>query len=228
MKRISLSILICYTFTLSLKAQTTGDYSNSITVKGFNILQFPALLNQIPKNYVNSAFSGAMIRFNQNQISYRLSGSYISKSLQFPKDCENCDIASGNVKDYTFKLGFEKSFNYAVIQPYFAFDVGYRYNQFQGMMKTFNNQKLITMANYTGSIKDGFTITPAIGLRINFLEQFSFFIESSPEFFYAYTREEVTPQNMMAVKTVTKYSRGEFLLNPLAVGIQLHLNNKNY
>lgn len=227
MKHISLSFLICYFLSLPLKAQTTGDYNNSISIKGFSVFQLPALLNQIPKNYVSSTISGAMFRFNENQISYRLSGNYISQPIHFPKHCENCEMADGNVKDYAFKLGFEKSFNYLMIQPYFAFDVGYRYNQFVGLMKTVSNQKLITDADYTRSTKDGFTATPVIGFRINILTHLSFFAESSPEFFYAYTREEVTPQDLVAVKTITKYKRGELLLNPIAMGIQFHFNNKN-
>lgn len=227
MKHITLLLLTTCLSSLKLFAQVDGNYNNTISLTGFSVIQLPKIFNQTTKNYINTYFNGGMARFNENQLGYRISGSYISQRLKFPGNCENCDITDGQIKDYAFKLGFEKSFNYSGIQPYFAFDLGYRYNQFIGLIQTVNNQKVTGQPSFAQSTKDGFTVSPVIGLRINFLEQFSFYAEGSPQFFYSTIREELTGQELKAVKTVNKYNKGEFLLNPVSVGVQFHLSSKN-
>lgn len=168
-----------------------------------------------------------MLKFNDNQISYRVSGNFINKPISFDNTCTNCDFANGKIMDYAFAVGFEKNFNYAHIQPYFAFDIGYRFNHFKGMMSTANNQRSITASNALEDTKDGATASPTVGIKLNPIKQVTIFAESSMEFYYAYVRQETVLQDASATKTQRRFNRGDFLLNPISIGIQIHLVNKN-
>lgn len=208
-------------------SQVNGNYNYSLALRGYTIIQQPGVLNQNVQKYISNDISGGMIRFNDNQISYRFGATFLNKSVTFDNNCINCDPANGRIKDYTMKIGFEKNLNYAHLQPYFAFDLGYRYNRFTGMMNMINNQKSIAAVSALQDTKDGLTFSPVVGLRINPTEQISFFVESNIEFYYAYVRQETIAQDVSASKTVSKFNRGEFLLNPVSIGIQVHLGNKN-
>lgn len=52
-----------------------------------------------------SGFSGGMLKFNDNQVNYRIGGSSIRKSLIFNDACVNCDLAGGKVMNYDFMVG---------------------------------------------------------------------------------------------------------------------------
>jgi len=208
-------------------AQVNGNYNYSLALRGFSILQAPKIFNQNSETYVNNTITGGMIKFNDNQVSYRVSGNYLKKSLSFNNTCMNCELAHGRVKDYAFKIGMEKNFNYARIQPYFAIDIGYRFNQFKGLLNTVNYQQSITSVHALEDTKSGGTASSVIGFKINPVNQVSLFIESGIEFYYAYIRQETTSQDASAIRSQNKFNRGEFLLNPISAGIQIHLGNKN-
>ncbi|WP_432708608.1 hypothetical protein, partial [Pedobacter sp.] len=152
-------ILLVISFTLiSFMAfsQRDGNYNYSLGVRGYNYTQMPKLFNQSnTDNYLTSYFNSYIIKFNDNLWSYRLNGNFLNREVSFANNCDNCEVINGQMKDIAFKVGFEKNFNYSVIQPYFAFDVGYRSNKFDGEAES-NAQPAYNIQ----STKDGFTVTP--------------------------------------------------------------------
>jgi len=222
-------LFVCLSLFVSVNAfsQMTGNYNYSIAARGFSIIQMPKVFNQEEQHYLNVFMNGGMVKFNDNQISYRLSGNYIKQDVDFRNDCINCDVATGKVTDYAFKIGFEKNFNYSRIQPYFAFDLGYRNNGFAGTMNIIDSQRSVAGINKIESTKNGLTASPIIGIKINPLPQITIFAESSLEFYYSYERRETVAQDASATKTYSKTNQGEYLINPVSIGIQIHLGAKN-
>lgn len=203
-------------------SQSDGNYNYSLGIRGYNYNQMPKLFNQSnTDNYLTSYFNSYIIKFNDNLWSYRINGSHLSKDVVFANNCDNCETINGVMKDVAFKVGFEKNFNYSVVQPYFAFDMGYRSNKFDG-----HAESTIQTAYNIKSTKGGFTVTPTLGIKVNPHEQISIFVESNMEWFYSSTTEE---RNLGAATgpSSSKYKKGEFLLNPITVGIQFHLDAKN-
>jgi hypothetical protein len=235
MKQILL-IFSFITFSLTVFSQQNGDYNYSIAVRGFSYTQMPKILNQSnSNNYLKSYFNGAMIKFNDNQFSYRISGNYLTRSDEFFNNCNNCELVKGNLKDYAFKLGFEKNLTYTAVQPYFAIDLGYRYNRFTGTSVVVNADKLAAGGQGSAAIpvssiiatKEGFTITPVLGIKFSPVKQISIFAETNLEFFYSYERQDAVTQDAANTRTLNKYNKGEYLINPVSVGIQFHFVNKN-
>ncbi|MES2447740.1 MAG: hypothetical protein V4546_11205 [Bacteroidota bacterium] len=226
MKKLLLSI-ICLSIYISAFSQSEGNYNYSIGVRGYSLMQFPKILNQVnSQDYVNAYLNGLMIKFNDNQISYRINGNYFRKDISFANQCNNCEIAEGTVTDYSFKIGFEKSINYAKVQPYFGADMGFRSSSFIGEINT-NNPISLQKPYNVDTDKNGFVIAPIIGLKINPVKNVSFFAETSLDFYYSYERQETIQQNADNTRTFAKYNKWEFLLNPISVGIQIHFINRN-
>jgi len=198
-------------------SQMNGDSRYSFGVKGYNYMQMPKMLNQSDDHtYLSSYFNSYMVKFNDNLFSYRLSGSYLDKTTEFFNNCDNCDFTKGKVKDYSFKMGFEKNFSYGAIQPYFAFDLGYRSDEFSGTLTNANSENYIV-----SSRNRGFTITPALGLKLNPFREISIFAEGNLEFFYAWGKD--TSRDALNNSTEQRFKKGEFLFNPVSVGIQFHI-----
>jgi hypothetical protein len=195
-------------------AQVDGTYSNSIAVRGYSMMQLPKIMEQSGSgNYVNTALSGVMLKFNDNQISFRMSGNYFSKDINF-KDNQS---TVGKVTDYSFKLGFEKNFNYSVVQPYFLMDLGYRSNTFSGRI----NNDLVADSN-----KDGFTLAPGFGIKLNIIRQLTIFAEGNAEFFYFSNKDETLNPNSN-ISNVAQYWKSQFMINPVSVGLQLQFGGNN-
>lgn len=226
MKRFLIGILIL----ISAKsfAQVDGNYNYSIGIKAFNLMQMPKILQQVnADDNIKSWANGGIIRFNDNQMAFRISGYYLYKrDVTFNNQCDNCETANGNLSDYAIKLGFEKNFNYAVIQPYFAADFGFRAHSFRGSLQAKNPARLSGPYAATTS-KNGGTFSPLLGLKFNILNQVSLFAESSIEFYYAYERQETVINDSQNSRTFAKYNRLETFLNPISIGIQFHLVGKN-
>jgi hypothetical protein len=209
-------ILIC----TSVFAQQNGDAKYSFGVRGYNYLELPELFNQSKNHrYIESNFSSYIVKFNDNLYSYRLSGSYLNKNTQFSNNCEGCSLATGKVKDYSFKAGFEKNFIYGPLQPYLGFDLGYRSNEFDGYL-TDNEPNDVNVRTR----KRGFTLSPVLGVKINPLKEISIFAESNLEYFYAWGK---TDQQGPGIISGNRFKKGELLNNPVSVGIQIHLGRKN-
>lgn len=235
MKKYIFTLLIIIT-AARVSAQSDPIYNYSIGISGFSNMQMPKILNQTNgNNSLNSYFSNYIVKFNDNQISYRLSGSYLKKSTDFYNNCENCEQVNGQLKDFSFKVGFEKNFSYSIIQPYFAFDVGYRSNKFNGISTNINPQRNADAALNNAVIptdkiiatKEGFTVTPVIGVKFNPVKYISVFVESNLEFFYSYERQESVTQDVTNYRTLNRFHKTEYLINPVSAGIQIHLGVKN-
>ncbi|MCZ4245748.1 hypothetical protein [Pedobacter punctiformis] len=226
MKRILLSLFISIT-TLASFAQSTGaDYNYSIGFKAFSLMQMPKVLNQTnTQDYTNAYANGILLKFNDNQISYRISGNYFRNDVEFDNTCETCETGKGKVTDYSFKIGFEKNFNYSRIQPYFAFDLGYRSNRFTGTVSP-KSTGASSVNQTADATKNGLVLTPTIGLRVNIISQVSVFAESNLDFYYSYEKQDITYPSG-AARTVNTYRKWEFLLNPISAGIQFNINRKN-
>lgn len=221
-----LSLLLCN----AAFSQISGDYNYSLAVRGYSIMQMPKILNQ-KKNeeFKDVSFNGGMIKFNDNQISYRLGGSYIKRDVKVINNCASCEEANGKMKDFNFTIGFEKSLNFSRIQPYFGVDIGYRQNVFNGTMVSKNalasKADSLTLGKGVEASKNGFTVAPLIGIKINPLPQVTLFAESSIQWFYSYERQETVAQDFNNTRTFNKYNKSEYLLNAVSVGIQWNIGN---
>jgi len=226
MKRLLFSILFLLSASTAF-AQVDGNYNYSIGVRAYSLIQLPKILSQVnPQDYNDAYFNGIMLKFNDNQISLRLNGNYFRKDLSFKNQCESCEIATGKVTDYSFKVGFEKSINYAVIQPYFGTDLGFRSSHFIGSNSSIN-PKSISMPYSVDTDKNGFVIAPVLGFKVNPIKQVSFFAETSLDFYYSYERQETIQNDANNTKSFVKYNKWEFLLNPVSIGLQIHLVGRN-
>ena len=220
MNKILLSFCL-FTLSLAVRAQTAADYNYSIGIKALSIVQLPKILNQTrPQDYTTTYANGVMVKFNDNQISYRISGNYFRDDIKFDN---NYETASGTVTDYSFKIGFEKNFTYSRIQPYFAFDLGYRSNRFTGQLQPNGAPSINRNADVS---KSGLLISPAIGLKINILPQLLLFAESNLDFYFSYERQDTSEPNSTS-RSVTTYNKLESLLNPISAGLQFHIDRKN-
>ena len=225
------NLLIALSLLLSNAAfsQMSGDYNYSLAVRGYSIMQMPKILNQKKnESFKDVAFNGGMIKFNDNQISYRLGGSYIKRDVKLINECATCEEANGKVKDFNFSIGFEKNLNFSRIQPYFGFDIGFRDNNFDGILVSKN--ALASKGDVLGpdgveARKTGFTAAPVIGIKVNPLPWVTLFAESSMQWFYAYERQETVAQDAENTRTVNKYYKSEFLLNAVSVGLQVNIGS---
>ncbi|RZL45142.1 MAG: hypothetical protein EOO93_27150 [Pedobacter sp.] len=227
MKQIVLAIALILITTSSF-AQLDGSYNYSIGVRGYSIMQMPKILQQAStETFANTALNGGIIKFNDNQMAIRISGYYLrKKNLTFNNQCDNCESAVGNLTDYSIKLGFEKNFNYAAIQPYFAADFGFRSNSFKGTISQLNPTTI--KAPYSAiATKNGGVFTPSLGIKINFTKQITVFTETSLDFLYSYERQETILNDPANTRTFAKYNKFETLLNPVSIGLQIHLVGKN-
>jgi hypothetical protein len=232
MKRFLLLLLFC-AVTSSAFSQMSGDYNYSIAVRGYTLMQMPKVLNESDSyDLIEAPFNGIMFKFNDNQISYRINGTYYNKSRSFYNNCETCEAADGKLIDYSFKVGFEKNFNYSRIQPYFGIDLGYRSNRFSGVMQ--NNNVLKSAAARDAidgpvldieATKTGLVVAPFLGFKVNVINQLSFFAEANLDYFYSYERQEAVTQDAANTRTLSKFYKSEFLLNPVSVGLQIHLGS---
>lgn len=223
MKSILLSVIFLFISSFNAFSQLTDNFNYSIGVYGFSIMEMPKVFNQNTQQRLNSFVRGGMVKFNDNQISFRVGATYLKQSVKFDDDCINCNLASGKVTDKAYKLGFEKNLSYSMLQPYFGGDLGYRSNLFKGMMSVVNNQKSVTTTNSIEATKSGFTVMPFIGLKFTPVSMITIFAESSLEFYYSYERRESVSQDAQALYTFNKTYQTEYLLNPVSIGIQIHL-----
>ncbi|WP_343533781.1 hypothetical protein [Pedobacter sp.] len=227
MNRVIL-VIVSLLISASAFAQIDGNYNYSIGIKGYNIVQMPKILQQTnTDDYTTMWLNSGMIKINDNQMAFRISGHYYYKrDLTFDNQCETCETAKGNFSDFSIKVGFEKNFNYSVIQPYFGFDIGFRASHFKGDIENKNSSNL-KVSYAANSNKNGATFSPVLGVKVNALKNLSFFAESTMDFFYAYERQETVLNDANNTRTFAKYNKLETLLNPVSIGIQFHLVGKN-
>ncbi|WP_449437232.1 hypothetical protein [Pedobacter steynii] len=110
MKRILFIFSLFSIISFSAFSQMNGDYNYSIAVRGYTMMQMPRILNETnADSFTDAPLNGIMVKFNDNQISYRINGTFYNKSKRFFNNCETCDEANGKLTDYAFKIGFEKA-----------------------------------------------------------------------------------------------------------------------
>ena len=199
--------------------QSTGQriYMYTIAFKAFSLEEFPKILNQVNSDeYLSSFGSGLLLKLNDNQISYRIAGNFYSKDITFKNECEECEEANGQMKDFSTRIGFEKNFVYGAVQPYLAFDVGYRRNSFEGEVKN------ATALNYTNpytvnTLKNGLLMSPNLGFKINPVSHFTLALEAGMGLLYSYEKQERVYQDMNRTRTFNEFRKWEFLLRPVSM-----------
>jgi len=217
----TLLVISLLLISFGLRAQNTADYNYSIGVKAFSMVQLPKILNQTNvQDYTNVYGNGLFVKFNDNQISYRINGNYFRDNIKFDN---NYETANGTVTDYSFKIGFEKNFTYSKVQPYFAFDLGYRSNRFTGTLQPNGTASVNRNADIS---KSGLVVSPSVGIKINILPQLLLFAESNLDFYFSYERQDISEPNSTS-RTVNTYNKLESLLNPISAGLQFQISRKN-
>jgi hypothetical protein len=218
--------------SFSAFAQMNGNYNYSIALRAYTLKQMPKLLDESESKYFTEAIlNGAMVKFNDNQIGYRLNGTFYKHDKKFFNNCVTCEEADGKLTDYSFTIGFEKNINYGRIQPYFGIDAGARINTFSGNISNRNELKTeAAKLNGTNIMaletsKVGLLVTPFIGVKVNPIPPVSLFVEGDLDYLYSYERQEITSYDVNNTKNFKKFNKSEFLLNPFSVGIQFHFSN---
>ncbi|EDM37200.1 hypothetical protein PBAL39_05358 [Pedobacter sp. BAL39] len=229
MKR-NLLIVFLVLIHIAVFAQRDADYNYSIGVRGYSLMQLPKVMNETNSSKTTSTyFNGGVFKFNDNQISYRISGSYLKASKRFFNDCSTCAEINGDVTDYFFKVGFEKSLNFSRIQPYIGLDLGYRFNKYEGISRNINTMRadagMSTAPRDVKATKSGLLVSPLLGIKINPISILSVFAEVNLDYFYSYERQDAVTQDLENTRTLTKTHQSEYLINPVSVGILLHLGS---
>lgn len=221
----SFFLFFCTMLTLNVKAQDLGLYNYSIGAKGYSLLQMPKLMNEIKTDEYNSVYANTVfVKLLDNQINYRIIGSYNSEDIRFKNQCSTCQEGEGNRIDYSFKLGFEKNITYSKIQPYYGIDLGYRANKFSG---TIRDLTISTPLYSVESDKVGASLSPFLGVKINISPNILLFGEGNFEFFYSYENRETVNNAPGSPTSFSRYTRMEYLLNPVSAGLQINFGSRN-
>ncbi|MEE1885468.1 hypothetical protein [Pedobacter flavus] len=220
----SILIFACLIPAIS-EAQNTSNKFYSVGTKAIRLSQMPKLLNQVNNfDYKTTYVDNIFFKVLDNQINYRFSASYFDTNYTFKNQCNTCQEGDGSLKDLAFKFGFEKNVNYSVVQPYYGVDLGYKNNNFNGTIRDMNSATPLQNAEI---IKNGLTISPVIGFKFNLNPNVLIFAESSFDFYYNYEQREIVDSSNGALILANKFTRMEYLLNPVSAGIQINFGNKN-
>lgn len=197
--------------------QIQNSFSYTIALKGLGIEQYPKILNQTNSSDLHTSYlNGLLFKYNDNQISYRFSGSLIKESIRFKNECNDCEDTEGKLSDYQFRTGFEKSILYTRLQPYFGASIGYRNNKFKGSSKAAGSSYTVTPYDVVAE-KSGFIMGPLAGLRFNLIDHLTISSEVGFDVFYSHERQEKTFSDLNRTKTVQTKNRMDFLTKPLAM-----------
>jgi hypothetical protein len=198
------------------KVEIQNSYTFTIGANIFALEQFPKILNQTNGNDLHTSFlNGVILKYNDNQISYRFSGSLSNETTTFNNECEDCEETTGKIQDYQISAGFEKSILYTRVQPYFGAEIGYRSNRFKGSSKAAGGTYSVTPYDVLAE-KKGATLTPLAGIRLNLVNHLTLSSEAGFDIFYSYERQEKTFQDNNRTRTLQTYRKLEFLPRPLA------------
>lgn len=195
-------------------------YLYSAGLRTMRIDQFPKIMKQTNAGSFKPKYLDAlMIKFNDNQISYRLKGSYYYDDLSFNNDCDDCEIVKGKLTDFAFTAGFEKAVNYSMIQPYVGLDVGFRKNSFKGRAQNATEVIAYTTPYEVTAEKNSMLFAPLFGIRFNLIDHFSIAAESSIYLQYNYERQEKTYQDAGRSRNFRNDRNWEFLLRPISLSL---------
>lgn len=197
--------------------KTQRLYMYTIGLKVYSIEEFPKILNQIDPNTLrHTVLNGLFVKLNDNQISYRLSANYYNEDISFRNECEECEEANGKVKDFSTRIGFEKNFIYGTVQPYLAFDIGYRRNSFKGDVR--NASSLDYTSPYeVSTLKNGLSMSPNFGLKISPTNHITLAVETGITLLYSYEKQERVYDDAGRTRTFSQFNKWEFLLRPVSM-----------
>ncbi|MBC8052505.1 MAG: hypothetical protein H7Y13_05535 [Sphingobacteriaceae bacterium] len=201
----------------SSQYKTSRLYMYTIGLKAFSYEEFPKILNQTnANNLVTTVVNGVFVKLNDNQISYRIATNFYKQNITFKNECEDCEEAKGQVKDFSARVGFEKNFVYGMLQPYFAFDIGYRRNAFKGDVA---NAGTLNYSNpyEVNTLKNGLSLSPNFGLKFTPVSHFTFSIESGIGLLYSYEKQERVSKDINRTRSFSQYNKWEFLLRPVSM-----------
>lgn len=151
-------------------------FNYTVAFKIMSVETFPDILSKNNKDsYVTSKFNGFLLKFNDKQLSYRLSGSFYNQKVEFINGNNSTENIAGNQKDSQVRLGVEKNINYSTLQPYLGFDIGYRRNTFNGKNNT---------NNFYNIERTGVTASPFLGIKLNIVNHITIAGEAAFELFY--------------------------------------------
>lgn len=200
------------------KYKTQKLYSYTIGIKAFGYEELPKILNQVDaETFKTQYLSGLILKINDNQISYRISGNFFSDRITFKNECAECEEVEGRLSDNALRLGFERNFMYSTVQPYFGFDLGFRRNIFKGNARGIQNSGYPPYDVKTQ--KNGFSLAPLFGLKFNVANHFTIAAESSLDLLYTYEKQEKTyiGENFNRTPTFADYTKWEFLFKPVGM-----------
>ncbi|MFD2164367.1 hypothetical protein ACFSJU_18315 [Paradesertivirga mongoliensis] len=197
--------------------RTQRLYMYTIGLKVYSLEEFPKILNQTnPNDLQNTVLNGLFVKLNDNQISYRLSANYYRKNISFKNECEDCEEANGRLKDFSTRIGFEKNFIYGAVQPYLAFDIGYRRNSFKGDVKNASSLDY-TNPYEVSTLKNGFSMSPNFGLKVSPISHITIAVETGITLLYSYEKQERVYNDAGRTRTFSQFNKWEFLLRPVSM-----------
>lgn len=198
------------------KYKTHTLYSYSVGVKVFGYEELPQILDQVKNSdFQKQYLSGIILKFNDNQISYRISGIFYSDDITF----QNGDYEQGKGKanDAAIRLGFEKNIVYADLQPYYGFDIGYRRSKFNGSVASSPENPGLIKPYDARTLKNSLSLSPLLGIKYNFLDHLTIAAETSIDFLMTYEKQNLTYNNGGISKTTNKYQKWEYLFRPVGL-----------
>jgi len=188
------------------------DYWYTVAVRTYGYEQFPQVLNQADQLFLSSYFNGVLLKYNDNQIGYRLQGSYFDRDISFDNKCEGCERADGRFQNTTIKLGIEKSINYARLQPYLGADIGFMAQKFKGSSVKYATAEEI----YTEDIKNAALLSPFIGVKLYLTSRVAVAGEANFNMAYTYQKSNAYPdETRTAPPYQTKRYKWEYFFAPV-------------
>ncbi|MEO8794953.1 MAG: hypothetical protein ABI390_05765 [Daejeonella sp.] len=193
-----------------------SDFYYTVGFKLLSFEQLPKILNALNSNeFYASKLNGLIVKFNDNQLSYRISGSYLQKDISFENQCTDCEQTNGKLTDVQIKIGFEKNITHSILQPYFGMDIGYRNNNFKGESISMNMPNSDSSYDVTTE-KNSIVYGPVLGIRLNAIKHLTLSAESGIDLLYSYERQTKAYRDAGRTQTFQKYNKFEFLTRPLA------------
>jgi hypothetical protein len=205
-----------YKKTATANAYMQSEYLYSVGFKILSIEQLPKILNATDKEkYYSSNLNGFIVKFNDNQLSYRISGILFEKNISFENECKDCEQITGKINDLQVKIGFEKNITNSKIQPYFGIDIGFRNNTFKG--ESMGGGSVNNRPSYdVNTEKNSGVFGPVAGVKLNLINHLTFSAESGIDLMYSYERQTKAFRDAVRTQTFQKYDKFEFLTRPLA------------
>ncbi|QNL50355.1 hypothetical protein H8S90_01635 [Olivibacter sp. SDN3] len=172
----------------NLQKPYSSEFMYSVALRAFALEQFPQIFNNPEREqFYSSAFNGLTFKFNDNQISYRITGIYFNNDVSSNKNCLNCEQIGGKLQNTALKIGFEKNITYTRIQPYFGLDIGY-------MNQKYAREEYNSLAEQSQQEvidrKNSALASPFIGIKFNVLPYLTVVAESNFTIAYSYQKTE--------------------------------------